>query len=285
MIRYDMGDTTHQFSFSYTQRNPEIKQAFILSGLGDYLCDSRYFTQRDGLKEFLVIYTLQGKGWIRYGKSDTCLLPDTIVIINCENYQYYKTDCEEGWHFLWIHFSSDYANGLVDFINQPGIFALKYDRKSFMLDFEYLKSLIGSASSDAETQISLTLHKLIASMVSEKSANRIDSFCNIKARLDAVIVYIRQNYHRKITVDRLVEVSHISKFYLIRLFKELTGTTPYRYIMLIRVDEAKKLLRHTRLSVKEVGEQTGFCDTKNFITNFKKFTGLTPLQFRKNCII
>lgn len=83
----------------------------------------------------------------------------------------------------------------------------------------------------------------------------------------------------------MVEVSHISKFYLIRLFKELTGTTPYRYIMLIRVDEAKKLLRHTRLSVKEVGEQTGFCDTKNFITNFKKFTGLTPLQFRKNCII
>lgn len=285
MLRYNMGCTAHHFSLSYTQRNPEIRQAYMLNGLGDYLCDPSYFTERDGLKQFLIIYTLQGKGFIKYGKSKAGLMPDTIAIINCENYQYYKTDCEKGWHFLWIHFSSDYANGLVDLINQSELNVFKYDRKSFLFNFEYLKSLIGSISFDSETQISLTIHKLISSLVSEKSINRTDNYSSKKACLDAVIAYIRQNYYRDITVDRLSEISRISKYYLIRLFKELTGTTPYRYIMLLRVDEAKNLLRHTGLSVKEIGDQAGFCDAKNFITNFKKYTGVTPVQFRNNYII
>ncbi len=285
MIRYNMGDTKHQISLSYTQRNPHIKQAFVLKNVGDFLCDSRYFTEREGLKEFLVIYTLKGMGWIKYMGSEASLHPGTIAVINCENYQHYKTDCETGWHFLWIHFSSEYAKGLVDFINQPGIFTPEYGRASFIADFQYLKSLMESPYSDAETQISLTLHKLIANLVSKKSASRINSFSRIKSNLDAVITYIRQNYSQKITIDCLVEVSHISKYYLIRTFKEATGMTPYRYITLTRIDEAKKLLTHTRLSVKEIGEQTGFCDAKNFITNFKRITGMTPLQFRENRVV
>lgn len=285
MLRYELGDSANHLSFPYTQRNTEIKQSFVLVSLGDYLCSREYFTERDGLKEFLIIYTLKGKGWIKYGNSEADLLPGEIVIINCENYQYYKSDCDSGWHFLWIHFSSDYAGDLVDSINQSGISVLKYDAGDFNRIFQNLVNLSKYSSLHSETQISLLLHTVLSNLISRKAANFMASISSKKAELDKLAIYIKDNYYNEITVDLLSELSHISKFYLIRLFKEMTGTTPYRYILLTRVDEAKKLLLHTAKPVEEIGEQTGFCDSKNFIFNFKKITGLTPLQYRKTRII
>ncbi len=277
MIKFNYGNSENQISYPYTYRNPEIRQAFILTGLGDYSCDTNYYTERDNMAEFLFISTIEGRGWIKYLEYETELIPGSLAVINCRNYQHYKTS-GDSWHFQWIHFVSDNVSEIVDFINQNGIFTCL--NSAFTIGFEQLKKLTTDISPSVETLISLEIHKIIADMVARRASEiNISLECH-RDTLNKVISYINENYQNNISIDELSSIANISKFYLIRIFKEMTGITPYRYIVLTRIDKSKNLLRSTNLTISEIAEKCGFSDCNSFINHFKNSTGITPLKFR-----
>lgn len=65
------------------------------------------------------------------------------------------------------------------------------------------------------------------------------------------------------------------------IFQCVTGDTPYTFLTLCRLKQAKKLLLESNASVGEIACIVGYPDVKNFIAAFKKHVGVTPLQFRK----
>lgn len=85
-----------------------------------------------------------------------------------------------------------------------------------------------------------------------------------------------------IHVEELAEMAHCSKSYAIRVFKQTYGVTPYAYLLHLKLEAAKVLLRNTRASVAEIAERLGFCDSHYFSGYFKKCTQMTPGQYRKS---
>ena len=73
----------------------------------------------------------------------------------------------------------------------------------------------------------------------------------------------------------------MSKYHLSRIFKKYTGFSPYEYLLNERLTQGKTLLQNTRLSVEEIAQRVGFNSASHFIRMFRKYEGLTPLQFRK----
>ncbi len=94
--------------------------------------------------------------------------------------------------------------------------------------------------------------------------------------------YIEQHYQQDLTMRELSARFFISEAYLIHSFRDAIGYTPKKYHLLKRISEARNLLYNTNLSVKEIGQQTGFHDTNNFIRMFKQVTEMTPGQYRMN---
>lgn len=76
----------------------------------------------------------------------------------------------------------------------------------------------------------------------------------------------------------------ISEVYMSEAVKKSTGMTPSEWINATVIMEAKRLLRSTILSVKEIAHELGFEDHTYFSRLFKKSVGLTPLEFRKSCL-
>ncbi len=93
--------------------------------------------------------------------------------------------------------------------------------------------------------------------------------------------YIDNNYRQSIAMEHLCEVSGMSKQYLCRLFRTTLGTRPMEYIAKRRIQAAKELLTGTKMSIEEIVEQTGFCDSSYFCKFFRRYEGITPTQFRK----
>jgi AraC-like DNA-binding protein len=97
-----------------------------------------------------------------------------------------------------------------------------------------------------------------------------------------VIAYIEQHYMDDLTLDELVGQMHVSRFYLMKLFKQLTGSTLFDYINERRIKQAKVLFfldpSHT---VTYVCFQTGFKHLSHFSRTFKRIVGLTPENYRK----
>ncbi len=66
--------------------------------------------------------------------------------------------------------------------------------------------------------------------------------------------------------------------------KKFTGFSPMNYLINIRISEAIRLLKKPSVQVTDIALDTGFYSSQHFATTFKKLTGLTPSQFRKNNI-
>lgn len=85
----------------------------------------------------------------------------------------------------------------------------------------------------------------------------------------------------RISNDELARRAHMSTNGFIRLFRQAVGVSPQEYHLRVRVDHSCVLLHHTRQSVDQIAEATGFCDRYHFTRVFRRFRGLGPAMFRK----
>jgi AraC family transcriptional regulator len=102
-----------------------------------------------------------------------------------------------------------------------------------------------------------------------------------KSTLHQVVDYIQNNLDRDISLAELANVAHMSVHHFGKLFKQSMGVTPHQYVLKCRVDQAKKLLANKQLSFAEISQAVGFCHQSHFIDVFRRYTSLTPRQYRQ----
>ncbi|MDO4275195.1 MAG: response regulator [Eubacteriales bacterium] len=98
--------------------------------------------------------------------------------------------------------------------------------------------------------------------------------------IEEAIAYIEKNYSKKITLRSISDALYISPNYLCRLFKQHTGKNLMEYVTNYRMDMAKSFLKDVHYKVSQVAELAGYHDTRYFSSSFKKYTGMTPLEYR-----
>ncbi|TBL78999.1 helix-turn-helix domain-containing protein [Paenibacillus thalictri] len=99
---------------------------------------------------------------------------------------------------------------------------------------------------------------------------------------DKIIAYIKERYFDNgLSQESIAGEFGLSPSYVSRYVKDQTGETLKQHIDTLRMDEAKRLLAHSELTVRQIVEQVGYVDETNFIRKFKKQEGITPIQYRK----
>jgi AraC family transcriptional regulator len=99
-------------------------------------------------------------------------------------------------------------------------------------------------------------------------------------RLTRVIDYIHAHLGEELSLKNIADIAEISPSYFMTLFKRPTGLAPHRYVMSIRIEKAKALLRQTEMPIAEVAGQTGFADQSHLTRLMRRHTGLTPKALR-----
>ncbi len=98
--------------------------------------------------------------------------------------------------------------------------------------------------------------------------------------LEAMHHAIKMHSENPYTLQHFEDRFGVSRYRLCREYRSAFGISPISDLSRTRIENARKLLQETALSVQEIGMRTGFFDTNNFIRIFKKNTGQTPGQFR-----
>lgn len=93
--------------------------------------------------------------------------------------------------------------------------------------------------------------------------------------------YIQKHYSEQITLEEVSDAVGLSAAYFSTLFKKTEGEGFARYLIHVRIEQAKILLRESNLPVTEVCRRVGYNDTKHFAHAFEKETGLKPSTYRK----
>ncbi|KKO53885.1 response regulator [Paenibacillus sp. DMB20] len=93
--------------------------------------------------------------------------------------------------------------------------------------------------------------------------------------------YVQRHYaDNELSIGEVCRQLHISTGYFSTIFKKETGMTFVTYLMFVRLEAAKKLLRTTELKAFEIAEKTGFSDPNYFSFCFRKKFGLSPKEYR-----
>jgi AraC-like DNA-binding protein len=99
-------------------------------------------------------------------------------------------------------------------------------------------------------------------------------------KMTDVYNYVRENFHKEISLAKISRIAHMSPFAFSRFFTKSCGTGFIEYLNRIRMNKACHLLRETKYQVHVIASQCGFSSISNFNKHFRKSEGLAPREYR-----
>lgn len=92
--------------------------------------------------------------------------------------------------------------------------------------------------------------------------------------------FMQSHLAEKISLAMIATELGMSQYHFCRLFKQTTGTTPHQYLIQLRLERAKHLLKNTKLTINEIADECGFANPSHLAKHLRRDTGLSPKRFR-----
>lgn len=250
---------------------------FYLLCTGKYFCNERYFVDRQAYDSYLILYVKKGSGYVQNGNSPLLPLDEgSVAFINC--YIPHKYFTKIGWTIYWIHFDGLLAPKYFNLITEKNLIL---DPQNPHIIERYLQKIFNTFHEHKrvnEAIISKNIIDLLTELI--LVATDSESLDNPPRMIEEMLTYISENSSQKLSLSELAKQASLSPYYFSRLFKKETGYSPFEYVIQVRIDQAKFLLKTTSMPIKELAFQCGFNSVCSFCTSFKKKTGYTPTEYR-----
>ena len=234
---------------------------------------SEYCVYRDASADInLFEYVLEGEGevfisgeWRRVQAGDTYILRQNEV-------HSYRSEAACPMKKLWINYTAEY---MPSFLSAYGIESGIYKSEGVKRYFERAYECAQRVVSDSYSvyNIAECINSIVHTLALERSKENNDDVYRIKHALDSSV-------YEKLSLDQLSAALHISKSNIIRIFKKSYGMTPYDYLLGLKIDTAKLLLKNTHMTVGEISERVQISDQHYFSSLFLERVGLRPKDYR-----
>ncbi len=152
-----------------------------------------------------------------------------------------------------------------------------YEKEVFYKEYQQLNNQQNLANFIETQGILLQLtSRFLTPQFFKTSAKKV-----IPNKIAETLNYIQVNLHNDLSVALLATRLGQNTDYFSRLFKLHTGTRPVNYINEKRIERAQYLMASSRMTYSEISRQTGFEDLSYFSKTFKRFTGMSPKEYKK----
>ena len=247
-----------------------------ISVLGITNPDPSYYIKRDQSRCFILEYIVSGRGYLTVnGESYTLKANDAYLIHPGDECEYYA-DKNEPYKKYWINFRSYF---FADFLNA---YDLGKPRVFFDLDlsdtFNKLFELENISLSNDELYIPASEILYAAAFKIAAHEKRTKASSSLAAQ---VKYKLQHSIDIPVDLDALEKQFYRTKSDIIKQFKKAYGITPYAYLMNLRIQAAKNLLKSTDKTAKEIAEYLCFSSEYHFSNFFKSKTGESPREYRK----
>lgn len=254
---------------------------FYIEEVGYFKTRSTYFTERENLNSYLIIFVLSGKGYLEYkGKSYT-IYKDQGFFINCMEYQYYKADVSDPFEILWVHFNGGTSHGYYQQFSKNNSPICSFEKNTIVPSI--IQQLILSHK-EMNIRTEPLSSKLIIELLTEflftiNAPDSSETF--LPEYIKKIMKDLDKSLMEKITLDMLAKKYSINKFHLEKEFKKFIGISPNEYIITNRISLGKELLKYSHIPISEISFKIGIDNVSHFINLFKNREGITPLGYRK----
>ncbi|MGN1116679.1 MAG: AraC family transcriptional regulator [Candidatus Ornithomonoglobus sp.] len=198
-------------------------------------------------------------------------------------HSYYST-CED-WQVKFILFGGINAEHIMNYFSfaKSGVICPPGDEAFANLDalFDEICELSSERIAD-HIKISERLYELIAQLGEYIQLGRNNTFDKKKKTIAPCVSFMQSDFNRDISMEDVSAIAGISPNYMNALFKDVYNTTPRTFLIGIRIDYARKVLEHdSTILLDDLALRSGFNSSSYFCRIFKKYTGMTPNDYRE----
>lgn len=235
------------------------------------------------LNEYQLHYITDGNGIFTFGTlKQSCLITEGKMFFLMPGvWHTYKPLENTGWNEYWIGFKGEIIEKIVKegfFLNRAPVFNIGINERIIDLYFKAIDIANEERAGFQQALSGIVMHILGLMYYRDKTRDFEDE--DLINNINKAKVIMRENVYRNISAEDIAKKLGISYSGFRRAFKEFTGTSPSKYMLELKLNEAKLLLSTTSLPIKEISYNLNFENPDYFPIFFKNRTGQTPRKYR-----
>lgn len=252
---------------------------YYVTDCGVYFCEYGYRVERENYGNYMLLYVTKGVLAVSVDGGTYLVREGQAAFFDCHVHHAYYA---KGFlSFSWIHFDGSNTDKFYNcYIKKTN--SIVFEENSAEQVHKNISSIVSCYQNDLvikEEESSKLIYDCLCTMIFFKPENR--SSDNIENAVDLAKKYILRNIEKELTLDIVADYVGLSSSHLSRKFKKETSYSPYEYIILVRINKAKHLLKTTDMPVKEIAYGVGYHSESNFCNSFTQRIGISPINFRK----
>ena len=228
-----------------------------------------------------LYYVRSGTGTLTIRNKTYDLYPGAFYFVTPNEAVLYHSDETNPVQYYWIAVYPEFAEEIekiMGFTEDKPVREANKPEKIVKI-FEHLLAQ-KTATSEAYFETLSSIMKILALEFSNveyvETASVHKTFAeNVKKQID--LNYTNPNFH----IEAVAQMLYVSHAHMSRIFKEVMGITPVRYLIEVRLNYAAKLLKEPHTKVRDLCEACGFGDEAHFMKSFKKKFGVTVNEYKK----
>jgi AraC-like DNA-binding protein/quercetin dioxygenase-like cupin family protein len=275
-----MSDKQDQYQISQQSQQEFIDHGHVLAlercaivQCGIARAREMYNVHRKSPQIHLLLYTVQGKGWLDSNGRRFLLEPNSLIVVPAGIDISYGIE-QQDWQLAWILLSPQRA--------WPGLVGneISYSvSPSAEIMYLSIQTLLRSVA----------LPSIPGEQIGQKSVEQIELLINTpiqlhlsrtQMRLTKAFERVQQQLHRDWSLTSLAALLPCSVPHFHRLCQQYFGHPPKAHLTRMRMEYASRLLAATDYPIQQICEMVGYPNPANFSTRFKTWSGMTPRQFR-----
>ena len=238
----------------------------------------------EGRNDYQLLYIAAGKGefYFKGSKEPTIVTKGNMILFRPgepQVYYYYAVDKTEVY---WVHFTGWKVEEYLERYELP------HDENVFFTgvspDYPWIYNQmireLQLQRVNYEDMISLYMHHILITInryIKEGRETKNDTINDIERAAH----YFKDNYNKQISIEQYAAEHLMSVNWFIHSFKSVMKMSPMQYIISLRIAMAKGYLENSTKNIAEISNEVGYENALYFSRLFRKYTGMTPTEYRK----
>ncbi len=259
---------------------------------GNLISKQEFQHHRRTFDTYVLILVNTGTLYINQNGIEYAVKENQYIFLNQQEEHFGFKPSIGDLSYFWVHFKPEsnyfiaeneiynFENDLYNYFIIPEYGVITSSKQTFIF-FNQLIALATVKNAYSHIQLNFALSLLVME-ISKEYINTLNNDKNdIPSSIIKIKEWIRTNYYKNLSVKNIANEFGYNSDYISYLFKKHTNQTIISFINQTRIEISKQLLVNEHINIKEAAFSCGFTDDKYFSRTFKKYTGVSPLEYKK----